>query len=240
MWELNHKEDWMLKNWCFWIVVLEQNFENPLDSKKIKPVNPKGNQSWIFTGRTNAEAESLILWPPEVKNQLTGKDPDLGKDWRQEEKGQQRTEVMDGILSQWTWVSANSGRWWRLGKHAAVHRSQRFWHYWATEQHMLSTNSTVLPLLFQFGYFVFFLLSDCCGEFFQYYLNTIGKTGHPYLVPEFNKKAFNFSLLTITLWVCCKSLSLCWDMFPLHPLGWEFLLWIKVEFYQMLFLQGLR
>ena len=84
MWELDHKEGWALKNWCFWIVV-EKTLESPLDGKEIKPVNPKGNQSWIFTGRTDAEA--VIFWPPDMKSQLIGKDPDAGKDWVQMEKG---------------------------------------------------------------------------------------------------------------------------------------------------------
>ena len=87
MWELDHKEGWALKNWCFQIVVLEKTLESPLDSKKIKPVNPKGNQPWIFIGRTDAEAEAAIFWPPDTKSQLVGKDSEAGKDWRQEEKG---------------------------------------------------------------------------------------------------------------------------------------------------------
>ena len=86
MWELDQKEGWALKNWCFWTVVLEKTLESPLDSKEIKPVNPKGNQPWIFFGRTNAEAEAPILWSPDAKSQLTGKKPDAGKDWGQEEK----------------------------------------------------------------------------------------------------------------------------------------------------------
>ena len=82
--ELDHEEGWALKNWCFWIVVLEKTFESSLDCKEIKPVNPKGNKSWIFTGRTDAEAETLILWSPDGKSRLIGKDPDSGKDWRWE------------------------------------------------------------------------------------------------------------------------------------------------------------
>ena len=85
VWELNHEEGWVPKNWCFWIVVLEKTVESPLGCKEIKPVHPKGNQSWIFIGRTDAEAP--ILWPPDVKNWLRRKDPNSGKDWRQEEKG---------------------------------------------------------------------------------------------------------------------------------------------------------
>ena len=87
MWELDHKEGWAPKNWCFWTVVLEKTLESPLDSKEIQPVNPKGNQSWIVIRRTDAEAETAIPWPPDAKSRLIRKDPDAGKDWRQEEKG---------------------------------------------------------------------------------------------------------------------------------------------------------
>jgi len=85
MWQVDHKESWALKNWCFWTVVLEKTLESPLDYKEIKPVNPKRIQP--CTGRTDAEAEAPILWPPDAKNWLIGKDPDAGKDWRQKEKG---------------------------------------------------------------------------------------------------------------------------------------------------------
>ena len=87
MWDLDHKEGWVLKNWCFWTMVLDKTLESLLDCKEFQPVNPKGNQSWIFIGRTDVEAETSILWPPNAKNWLTGKDPENGKDWRQEEKG---------------------------------------------------------------------------------------------------------------------------------------------------------
>ena len=85
MWDLDHKESWAPNNWCFWTVVFEKNLESPLDSEEIKPVNPKGNQSWIFIGRTDAEAEVPILWPSNAKKWFIGKDPDAGKDWGQEE-----------------------------------------------------------------------------------------------------------------------------------------------------------
>ena len=94
MWVLDYKESWVPKNWCFWTVVLEKTLDCPLDCKEIKPVNPKGNQFWIFIGRTDAEAEALILWPPAAKNWLTGKDPDAGKDWRQEEMGMTEDETV--------------------------------------------------------------------------------------------------------------------------------------------------
>ena len=94
MWELDHKEGWAPKNWCFWTVVLEKTLESPLDCKEIKSVNPKGNQLWIFIERTDAEAEAPILWPPDAKSQLIGKDPDAGKDWRQEEKGAIEDEMV--------------------------------------------------------------------------------------------------------------------------------------------------
>ena len=94
MWELGHKEGWTLKNWCFWTVVLEKTLESPLNCKEIQPVHPKGNQSWIFIGRTGAEAETPILWLPDVKNWRIGKDPDAGKDWGQEEKGATEEEIV--------------------------------------------------------------------------------------------------------------------------------------------------
>ena len=94
MWELDHKESWAPKNLCLWTVVLEKTLESLLDCKEIKPVNPKGNQPWIFIGRTEAEAETPGLWPPDEKSQLIGTDPDAGRDWRQEEKGTIEVEVV--------------------------------------------------------------------------------------------------------------------------------------------------
>ena len=107
MWELDYKESWVPKNWWFWTVVLEKTLECPLDCKKSHPVNPKGNQSWIFIGRTDAEANTPILWPPDVKNWLIWKDPDAGKDWRWEEKGTTEDEMvgwhhlLDGHEFEW-------------------------------------------------------------------------------------------------------------------------------------------
>ena len=94
IWELGHKEVWALKNWCFQTVVLEKTLESSLDSKEVKPVHPKGNHPWIFTGRTDAKAEASILWPPDEKSQLIEKDPDAGKDWGQEEKGATEDEMV--------------------------------------------------------------------------------------------------------------------------------------------------
>ena len=102
MWELDHKESWAPKNWCFWTMVLEKTLESPLDCKEIQPVHPKGNQSWIFIGMTNAEAETPTLWPPDAKNWLLGKDPDAGKDWRQEEKG-----MTDEMVVWQQWLSGH-------------------------------------------------------------------------------------------------------------------------------------
>ena len=108
MWELDYKENWTPKNWCFWTVVLEKTLESSLVCKEIKPVSPKGNESWIFVGRTNAEAETPILWPSDGKNWLREKDPDARKDWRQEEKGTTEDEMagchhrLDGHEFEWT------------------------------------------------------------------------------------------------------------------------------------------
>ena len=93
MWELDYKESWALKNWCFWTVVLEKTLESPLDFKEIQPVHPEGNQSWIFIGRTDTEVETPILWSPDAESWLIRKDPDAGIDWRQEEKGMTEDEM---------------------------------------------------------------------------------------------------------------------------------------------------
>ena len=98
MCELDHKEGWVLKNWCFWTVVLEKTLESPLDFSEIKSVNPKGNQPWILFGKTDAEPEAPILWPPDVMDWLTGKDPDAGKDWDRRRRGWQRMRWLDGII----------------------------------------------------------------------------------------------------------------------------------------------
>ena len=94
MWELDYKESWVPNNWCFWTVVLEKALENPLDCKVIQPVHPKEDQSWVFIGRTDAEAEATVLGPPDAKNWLIGKDPDAGRDWRREEKGMTEDETI--------------------------------------------------------------------------------------------------------------------------------------------------
>ena len=114
MWELDSKESWVPKNWCFWTVVLEKTLESPLDCKEIQPVHPKEDQSWVFIGRTDVEAETPILWPPDVTSWLIGKDPDAVKYWRQEEKGWQRMRWVDGItdsmgMSLSKWVGDGQG-----------------------------------------------------------------------------------------------------------------------------------
>ena len=110
MWELDYKKSWVPKNWCFWTVFLEETLESPLDCKEIQPVNLKGHQSWMFIGRTDAEAETPIFWPPHAKSWLIGKDPDAGKDWEQEEK--ETTE--DGMVG-WHHRLSGLGFGWTLG-----------------------------------------------------------------------------------------------------------------------------
>ena len=135
-WELDYKESWTLKNWCFWTVVLEKTLESPSDCREIQSVNPRGNQSWIFIGRTDAENEAPILRPPDGKNWLTGKDPDARKDWRQEKKGMTEDEMV-GIASptRWTWVWASFGSWWWTGKPGVLQSMglQRVRYDWVTE-----------------------------------------------------------------------------------------------------------
>ena len=138
MWELDHKESWVTKNWCFWTVVLEKTLESPLDCKEIQPVHPKGNQSWIFIGRTNDEAETPILWPPDRKNWLIWKDPDA---WNEKLRagGQEDYRGWDNWMAsptQWTCVWVSSGSWWWTGRPGVLHResgSQRIRYNWETE-----------------------------------------------------------------------------------------------------------
>ena len=136
MWELACEENWAPKNWCFWTMVLEKTLESPLDCQEIQPVHPKGNQSWVFIGRTDAEAETPILWPPHVKSWVIGKEPDAGRDWGAGGEGDDRG--WDGWMAsptRWAWVWVDSGSWW-LGGRTRVFwfmGSQRVGHNWVTE-----------------------------------------------------------------------------------------------------------
>ena len=155
MWELDYKESWAPKCWCFWTLVLEKTLESPVDCKEIQPVHPKGIQSWIFTGRTDAEAGTPILCPPDANNWLTWKDLDARKDWRQEEKG---TTGWDGWMASptwWTWVWVSSGSWWWTGRPDVLQsmRLQRVRHDWATE---LNWTDVLVPLLI--------IIHDKCSE----------------------------------------------------------------------------
>ena len=116
MWELYYKESWVPKNWCFWTVMLEKTVESPLDCKEIKPVNPKGNQSWIFIGRTDAEAETPVPRPPDVKNLLTGKDMMLWKIAGGREGNDRGWDGCMASLTRWTWVWVSSRSWWWTGR----------------------------------------------------------------------------------------------------------------------------
>ena len=135
MWELDHKESWAPKNWCFWTLVLEKTLESPLDFKEIQPVHPKGSQSWIFIGRTDADTEAPIIWPPDGKSCLTGKDPDAGKKLKTGEGNDRGWDGWMASLTQWTWVWVNSGSWWWTGRPGVLQSmgSQRVGHDWAVE-----------------------------------------------------------------------------------------------------------
>ena len=139
MWELNHKEGWALKNLYFWIVALEKTLESSLDRKKIKPVNPKGNQYWILIGSTDAEVEAPILWPPDAKSQFIGKDTCwvLGKIEGRKRRGWQRMRWLDGITDSMDVSWGTSGRWWRTGKPGVLQSmgSQRVGHDQAIDNH---------------------------------------------------------------------------------------------------------
>ena len=149
MWELDHKEGWSLKDWCFWTVVLKKTLESPLDCKKIKPVNPKETQFWVFIGRTDAEAEAPILWPPDAKSQLIRKEPDAGRVKAGEKVDNRGWCGWMTSLTQWTWVWASSGRW-QGTRRPGMLRSmglQRAGHNWVTEQKNDRRNYTMIAFL---------------------------------------------------------------------------------------------
>ena len=135
MWELDYKENWAPKNLCFWTVVLEKALESPLDSKEIKPVHPKGNQSWIFTGRTDAEAETPILWPPDEKNWLIWMTLMLGKTDGGRRRGWQRMRSWIAWPTQWRWLWVIPGSWWRTERSGVLQSmcSQTAGHNWVIE-----------------------------------------------------------------------------------------------------------
>ena len=137
MYGCDHKEGWVPKKWCFWTVMLEKTLESPLDWKEIQPVHPKGDQSWVFIGRTDAEAETPVLWPPDTNSWLIWKDPDCWE--RLTARGEGDDRGWDGwmaLLTQRTWVWVNSGSWWWTGKPGVLPSMglQRVGHDWATEQ----------------------------------------------------------------------------------------------------------
>ena len=148
MWELDCEESWAQKNWCFWTVVLEKTLESPFDCKEIQPVHSKGDQPWVFIGRTDGKAKTPILWPPREKSWLIGKDPDAGKDWRWEKKGNDRG--WDGWMAsptQWTRVWVNSRSWWWTGRPGVLQFMgwQTVGHDWATELSWTEGQKCLLP-----------------------------------------------------------------------------------------------
>ena len=157
MWELDYKESWALRNWCFWTVVLQKTLESPLDCKEIQPVNPKGNQSWIFIGSTNVEAETPIFWPPDVKNWLVGKDPVLGKIEGRRRRGWQRmrclldiTNSMDMSSSIFSKLIMDREAW-----HAADHgvsKSQTWLSNWTELMSFQSNECNQLILFYRLKY----------------------------------------------------------------------------------------
>ena len=170
MWELDHKEAWALKTWCFWTVVLDKTLESPLDIEEIKPVSPKGNPPWISIGKTDTEVETPILWPPDVKNWLIWKDPDAGKDWRQKRRGWQKIRWLDSITNsvdmnlnklqetvedRGAWIVAThevpkSLSWlsdWRTATVLSFQKQQLFYHFKNSNCFIISKIAHMLPYL---------------------------------------------------------------------------------------------
>ena len=159
MWELDYKESWVPKNWCFWTVVLERTLEIPLDCKEVQPVHPKESQSWIFIGRTDVEAETPILWPPDAKNRLIRKTLLLGKIEGKRRRERQRMRWLDGITDSMDMSLGELGCWGWTGRPGVLWfmGSQRVGHDWATEQNWLRWSHD-FSLFFFFGSY-FYVLS---------------------------------------------------------------------------------
>ena len=139
IWGLDYKQSWALKNWCFWTVVLEKTLGSPLDCKEMKPVNPKGNQPWVFTGRTDSEDEAPILWPPNAYS--LEKTLMLGKTEGRRRRGDRELDCWEASSIQWTWVWASSGSWWWIGKPGVLKTMglQIVRHHWVTKHQQLTT-----------------------------------------------------------------------------------------------------
>ena len=173
MWELDFEENWVPKNWCFWTVVLEKTLESLLECKEIQPVHSEGDQPWVFFGRSDAKAETQVLWPSHVKSWLIGKDSDAGRDWGQEEKG--TTRGWDGWMASrtwWMWVWVNSGRWWWTGRPGVLRfmGSQRVGHDSVTELNWTEFLSYSFHLLFRLSSY-----SSILSIFFVRALNILTK-----------------------------------------------------------------
>ena len=206
MWEWDHKGGWVPKNWCFWTVVLEKTLESPLDCSEIKPVKSKGNQPWIVIGRTDAEAEAPILWPPDTKCQPIGKDPDAGKDWGHEEKGANKMrQRLDGIINSmdmnlsklWD-IVVNRGAW-----HAAVHKvtkSQR----WVSDWTITTTKTDLRTKCKAWSW-----VPGCGEKAINYIFRKIGVMLHKvYRLDNNDIVTLDFLIFINRLWLCKNTLIL--------------------------------
>ena len=214
MWELDYNESWALKNWCFWTVVLGKTLESPLDYKEFQQVHPKGNQSWIFIGRTDVEAETPEIWPPDAKNWCIWKDPDVGKDWGQEEKGMTEDEVIGWHhrLNGHEWV--NSRSWWWTGRPRVQHCmvSQRVGNDWATKLNWTECSARNNPPLAVHNSISFSPVSQC--HFMSFLEFTISNVLHYITWPRQRRDYIGHSLAVHCSQgsgcVCCVSAADPW------------------------------